>query len=51
MDVFQFNTVIHVFLLSWLCIFIVCLRYVPSSCQLSLFGYPDFGFSMFFPQF
>ena len=24
--------------------------YVPSSCQLALFGYPDRGFSVLFPQ-
>ena len=27
-----------------------CMIYVSSSCQLALFGYPDWGFSVLFPQ-
>jgi len=45
--VFLFNNVIYAFLLC-LCIFIVCLGI--SSCQLAIFGYPDWGFSLLFPQ-
>jgi hypothetical protein len=38
-----------------LCIFIVVYVFLlhvygPSSCHLALFGYPDGGFSMLFPQ-
>jgi len=46
--VFLFNTVIYVFLLLYLCIPIYV--YVSSSCQLALFGYPDWGFPWFFPS-
>jgi hypothetical protein len=48
-----FNFVSYVFLLLCLCILIVmyvlfCVLF--SSCQLTLFGYPDWGFSVLFPQ-
>jgi len=47
------NFVIYVFLLC-LCIFLLlcifCSVYSFSSCQLALFGYPDWGFSVLFPQ-
>jgi len=48
-----FNFISYVFLLLCLCILIV--RYVLfsiffSSCRLALFGYPDSGFSVLFPQ-
>jgi hypothetical protein len=48
MVVFLLNTVIYVFLLLCPCILIYF--YVSSSCQLALFGYPDWGFSVLFPQ-
>jgi hypothetical protein len=55
-----FNIVIYVFLLLCLivrlctsCIFIYMYSlyvYVSSLCQLALFGYPDWGLSLLFPQ-
>jgi len=44
--VFLFNTVVYVFLLLCLLLYV----YVSSSCQLALFGYPDLGFPVLFPQ-
>jgi hypothetical protein len=48
-----FNLVSYVYLLLCLCILIVmyvlfCILF--SSCQLALFGYSDWGFSVLFPQ-
>jgi hypothetical protein len=38
----------------YLCIYCICMYslyvHVSSSCQLALFGYPDWGFSVLFPQ-
>jgi hypothetical protein len=47
-----FNFVNYVFLLLCLCIIIVMyvLFCISSLCQLALFGYPDWGFSVLFPQ-
>jgi len=47
-----FNFVSYVFLFLYLCILIVLyvLYILFSSCQLALFGYPDWGFSVLFRQ-
>jgi hypothetical protein len=58
MVLFLFNTVIYVFLLLCLIVrlytnfmFMYSLYvYVSPSCQLALFDYPAWGFSVLFPQ-
>ena len=47
MVLLPFNNVIYVFLLLWLCIIIVCLCMATLT---EVYGYPDWGFSMLFPQ-
>jgi len=46
MVVFLFNTAIYV-LFIFMYVFLLYV-YVPSSCQLALFGYPDWGSSLLF---
>jgi hypothetical protein len=43
---------IHLFYvyLFMVCLCVLIVFYVSSSCQLALFAYPDWGFSVLFPQ-
>jgi hypothetical protein len=44
-EILKSSTIIIIIILRFL-----LYVYVSSSCQLALFGYPDWGFPMFFPQ-